>query len=271
MDREFYVHAAFAERVVKFSYFVLGLRYGHAVAGNDNHFAGGAEDRCGFFSGGAAHGASLLRGGAGDLLLSKSAEEHVAERAIHGFRHVHRENEAGGAVERAGDDEQLAIENETHGSGGKSGVGIEQRNYRGHVGAADGDDHQHAEDEGNYEHQRKQMNVAGIVNEVCGDADRDCEQQKIDEILTFICDWALREDFLQLPGSHQDPGERQRAENYFHRKHGHHEGRHVGSAQVKFRGSDERDAERAESVTERGSLRHGGHVDHAERHADDRA
>src|ERR1700722_2377326 len=271
MDGEFYVHAALAERVVKLADFVLGLRDGHAVAGNNNHFAGGAKNRRGFFGGGAADGAGLLRGGAGDLLLSKRAEQHVAERAIHGFGHVHGENQGGSAVERTGDDEQFAIEDETNGRGGKSGVGIQQGNDGGHIGAADGNDHEHAEDEGNYEHQRKQMHVAGIVDEVRGDGDRDREQRKVDEILTFICDGALGQDFLQFSRGHQAACEGEGAENYFHGKHGHHEGRHVGRAQVKLGGADQRDAEGAEGVAERGSLGHGGHVHHAERHADDRA
>ncbi len=203
--------------------------------------------------------------------LSERAEEHVGERAIHGFGHVHGEDEAGGAVERAGDDQQFAIEHEAHGCGGKPGVGIQQRNHRGHIGAADGDDHQHAEDQWNYEHQREEMHVAGIVHEVCGDANRDCQQREVDDILTFIGDGALRQDFLKFSGGHQAAGERESAQNYLHREHGHHEGRDVGRAQVEFGGSDQRDAECAEGVAERGSLRHGGHLHHAERHADDGA
>src|ERR1700723_2246508 len=271
MDGEFYVHAAFAERVVKFADFVLSLRDGHAVAGDDDDFARGSEDRGGFFGRRAVHGTSLFGGGARDLFLAERAEEHVGEGAIHRFGHVYGEDEAGGGVERAGDDEQFAIENETHGCGGKSRVGIQQRDHGGHIGAANGDDHQHAEDQGNNEHQRKQMDVAGIVNEKCSDADGDGEEQEIDDVLTFIGDGALREDFLQFSRGHQAACERQRAENYFHGEHGHHEGRHVGRAQIEFGGADECDAEGAEGVAERGSLRDGGHVDHAERHADDGA
>src|SRR5271163_901117 len=141
MDGEFHVHAAFGEGVVKFADFVLGLRDGHAVAGNDDYFVGGGEDRGGFLGGGAAYGASLFGCGARDLFLAEGAEEHVGEGAIHRFGHIYGEDEAGGAVESAGDDEQLTIEDETHGRGGKSGVGIQQRNDGGHVGAADGNDH----------------------------------------------------------------------------------------------------------------------------------
>ena len=48
-------------------------------------------------------------------------------------------------------------------------------------------------------------------------------------------------------------------------------GEHVRRAQVIFGDADHRDAERAEGVAERGSLRHGGHLHHAEGDADDRA
>src|SRR5271168_1775423 len=98
MDGEFYVHAAFTEGVVKFADFVLGLRDGHAVAGDDDYFIGGGEDRGGFFGGGAAHGASLSGCGAGDLFLAEGAEEDVGEGTIHCFGHIYGEDEAGGAV-----------------------------------------------------------------------------------------------------------------------------------------------------------------------------
>src|ERR1700677_3392119 len=152
MDGEFYVHAAFAERVVKFADFVLSLRDGHAVAGDDDDFARGSEERGGFFGRRAVHGTSLFGGGARDLFLAERAEEHVGEGAIHRFGHVYGEDEAGGAVERAGDDEQFAIENETHGRGGEAGVGIQQGNYGGHIGATDGNDHEDAEDQRDDKH-----------------------------------------------------------------------------------------------------------------------
>ena len=47
--------------------------------------------------------------------------------------------------------------------------------------------------------------------------------------------------------------------------------RDVGRAQVELRRADQRDAERAEGVAQRGPLRHGRHLHHAQRHADDRA
>src|SRR5271156_4061765 len=102
MDREFYVHAAFGERIEKFADFVLGLGDGHAVAGDDDYFVGGGENGGGFFWGGAAGGGGLFGSGAGDLFLAEGAEEDVGEGTIHRFGHIYGEYEAGGAIERAG-------------------------------------------------------------------------------------------------------------------------------------------------------------------------
>src|SRR5437899_1414068 len=73
-------------------------------------------------------------------------------------------------------------------------------------------------------------------------ADRSREEQEVDEILSFESDRPLRQDFLQLSGGHQTAGERKPAENHFHREHRHHEFRHVGGAQIEFRGADQRHA-----------------------------
>src|SRR5580693_4575669 len=49
MNAEGDLHAAFGQGIVKFAHFVLSLRDGHAVAGNDNHFAGRGENSGSFF------------------------------------------------------------------------------------------------------------------------------------------------------------------------------------------------------------------------------
>src|SRR5258707_11823852 len=96
MDAEGYVDAALGERVVKLANFVLGLRYGHAVAGNDDDAAGGAETRGGFFGGGALDRALLLRARACGLALAGAAGNPLAEGTTHCLWPSSRENEAGG-------------------------------------------------------------------------------------------------------------------------------------------------------------------------------
>src|ERR1700732_1604073 len=245
MDAEGDVDAALGERVVQFADFVLGLRDGHAVAGNDDDFVGGGENAGGFFGGGALDGALLLRACGGGLNLSEAAKEHVGERAIHGFGHDDGENEAAGAVERAGDDQQLAVQHEAHGCGGEAGVGVQERDDRGHVRAADGDDEHHAEEERDDDHGGEELHLVGMQDQDDGNGDGQSEHAEVDEVLSLIGDGALRQNFLQLPGGHQAAGEGERAENHFHGEHGHHEGGNVGGAEVKLRGAYERDAERA--------------------------
>src|SRR5216684_814840 len=250
---------------------MLRLRHGHAVAGHNDHFVGGGKNRGGFFRRGALDGALLLHARGGGLNLSEAAEQHVGERAIHGFGHDDGENEAARAVERTGDNQQLAVQHEAHGRGGKTGVGVQQRNHRGHVRAADGNDQHDAENQRNEDHGGKQFDLLRMHGENRGDGYGQRQHAEVDEVLSFIRDGALRQNFLQLAGGHQAAGEGERAENHFHGKHGHQERRNVGRAQVKLRGADERDAQRAERVAERGPLRHGGHLHFAERHADDAA
>ncbi len=100
---------------------------------------------------------------------------------------------------------------------------------------------------------------------------RDCQQQEIDEILSFICQWALRQDLLEFAGGHQAARERQRAEDHLHRQDRHHEARNVGGAQIKLGRPDEGHAQRPERVAQRGSLRDCGHLHAPKGNADDRA
>src|SRR5262249_46498049 len=55
MNRKLHVHAALGERIVEFAHFVLRLRDGHTVTGNDDNFVGGGKNSSGFFGAGAAH------------------------------------------------------------------------------------------------------------------------------------------------------------------------------------------------------------------------
>ena len=67
--------------------------------------------------------------------------------AAHGLRHRHREDRSARADERAGDQQQHVREDETGCRDRESGEGVEQRDHDRHVGAADREHEQHAEDE----------------------------------------------------------------------------------------------------------------------------
>ena len=104
---------------IEFADLVLGLGDGHAVAGNDDHRLAAA--RMAAASSGLAlrTGRCFVRAGCGGLDLAEGAEQHVGERAVHRLAHDDREDEAGGAVEGAGDDQDLVVEHEAHRAGGE--------------------------------------------------------------------------------------------------------------------------------------------------------
>jgi hypothetical protein len=81
VDGESDFGALAGERVEEFADFVLGLRDGHAVAGDDNDGVGGAEEVGGFFGTGAAVG-PLFDAGGGRLDLSEGAEEDVGKGSV---------------------------------------------------------------------------------------------------------------------------------------------------------------------------------------------
>ena len=105
MHGELHVHAVLAQGVVQFAHAVLGLGHGHAVAGDDDHAAGGRHDLGRVFGRGALDGALFGVALAG-LNLPESAEQHVGERAIHRLAHDDREDQARGAVQGPGGDQQ---------------------------------------------------------------------------------------------------------------------------------------------------------------------
>ena len=127
---------------------------------------------------------------------------------------------------------------------------------------------QHAEHQRHADDQREELLSFRMQHQVNRTADGDAEQQEVDEILSFISDRPLGQDFLQLSRRHQTAGKSQPSENHFHGEHRHSELRTVLGSQIKLRRAHQSDAECAESVAERGPLRDGGHLHHAERDAD---
>ena len=78
----------------------------------------------------------------------------------------------------------------------------------------------------------------------------------------------MRQDLLEFAGRHEAAGDGEASEDHFHGEHRHHELGNVRGAEIKLCRSDQGNAECAEGVAERGSLRDGGHLHHAERDAD---
>jgi len=137
-----------------------------------------------------------LRARGGGLLLAECSEQNVRERTVHGFGHVHGKNETGGAIQSASNDEQLVVQHKSHRRRGESRVGIQERNHRGHVRATDGNNHHDAEQERDSDNRWEQISLIRMQNKQDGNENRHAEASKVDEILAFVRDGALRQNFL---------------------------------------------------------------------------
>ena len=78
---------------------------------------------------------------------AEAAEQHVGERAVHGARHELRQHGAGRADHHAGDDHRRVGQHVALERDGQAGERVVQRDDDRHVGAADGQGHEHAEDQ----------------------------------------------------------------------------------------------------------------------------
>ena len=178
------------------------------------------------------------------------------------------EDQARGAVERARDDQQLVLEHEAHRHRREARVGVQQRDHRRHVGAADRDDQQHAEHEREHDDHREQERSAS-------DRARDrrraaiaiAEQRQVDHVLAAVGDRPGRDHLLELARRHQAAGEGEEAEQHLDHDRDRAERGElaVGEPDRVLRGADEPRGEAAERVRDRGPLRHG-----RERHARER-
>ena len=115
----------------------------------------------GFFRAGAAHGALLALARAVAWICPKAPNSTLVNERFMALHMMMERIRPRGAIERAGDDQQLVVQREAHGAGRKAGVGVQQRDHRGHVGAADGDDQQHAEHQRQAGEDREDPGVGG--------------------------------------------------------------------------------------------------------------
>ena len=231
MDGELHLHAFLGQGVVQLADAVLGLGHGHAVAGDDDHGPGGRHDLGGVFGRGAL-GRALLGAALAGLNLPESAEQHVGERAVHRLAHDDREDQARGAVEGPGGDQQLVVQHEAHRHGRQAGVGVQQRDDRRHVGPADRDNQHHAERQGQHDDDREQQPPARMNHQQHAGQDGDAQQRQVDRVLAFVEDRPGGDDFHELAGGHQAAGERQEAQDHFGHQGAGVEARGSGSCMV---------------------------------------
>ena len=106
-------------------------------------------------------------------------EQHVGQRAVHGLGHELREQRAGRAHHRAGDDHGGVVEHEAFEGHGQAGERVVQRDDHGHVGAADGQRHGDAEQQRQPEDQRDVQRIRAVVQDHDdAHAERAQEQQR---------------------------------------------------------------------------------------------
>ncbi len=163
---------------------------------------------------------------------------------------------------------RLCFEDEAKQRCGEARIGVQKRNDRGHVRAADGSDQHDAENQRDADHDRKEKRHLGMNDESDDQSKRGRENGQADIVLTFISDGTLRQNFLQFAGGDQAASKGQRADNHFQPDFRHLESRHGGSSDVIFRDANQRRRKRAKCVAQRGPLRNRGHLHHAQGHAD---
>ena len=86
--------------------------------------------------------------------LAERAEEHVRDRPVHRPAHHERQQRAGGADERAADDQHVLVQREARRRGREPRAGVQERDHDRHVGAADRQDEEDAERERRDDHAR---------------------------------------------------------------------------------------------------------------------
>ena len=117
---------------------VLGLGDGEAVAGDDHDRVGVGElDRRVLGADRDVRALLAVAAAAAGGRAAEAGEEDVGDRAVHRRRHLHRQDRSRGADQGAGDDQRDVVEREAGGRGGEAGEGVEQRDHDRHVGAAD--------------------------------------------------------------------------------------------------------------------------------------
>ena len=115
VNGEAHFHAALAKRFGEIAHLMLRLCHGHAVAGNDDDLLRVGQQERGFIALDGFDGPAReirITGGTGTGASPERAEQDIFNWSIHSPAHVQREQRAGGAHQRAGDDHRQIVEGE---------------------------------------------------------------------------------------------------------------------------------------------------------------
>ena len=137
VDRVVDLGAARDQQVDQLAQRVLGLGDREAVAGHDDHPVGVAEHDRDVLGAGRLHRPVGGLAAAERRAALERAEQDVGHRAAHGLGHQQGEERAGRADERAGHQQQRVGQHVAARGDGQAGERVEQRDDDRHVGAAD--------------------------------------------------------------------------------------------------------------------------------------
>ena len=256
VDGKFHLDPGFFEQRRHFPHLVLRMGHCHAVTRHDDDLAGVAHH------GGSVDGTHFLhRAGNGFTTAGghHRRKQDVGQRPVHGLGHQLRQQGAGSADDDTGDDQRRIAQDvalETH---SQTGEGIEQRDHHRHVGAADGQGDDQAEQQGNDEEGDHQFRLLRRQ-----DHHRDAQtngsecQYHIDRVLRRQTPGFL-EHALQLGPGDAGAGEGDRADECA--KHGENGGDQAMHFTLgKFDGGNRGSGAAAHAVVDGNHLRHVGHL-----------
>ena len=215
VDGEEGLDAARGEGVGQLAHGVLGLGHGEAVAGDDDDLAGVGQQHADVLGRAGAHRAgrvALLAAGGGDDRAER-AEEDVGQRAAHGRAHQPGQDDARGADQGAGHDQQVVVEHEARGGHGQAGERVQQRDEHRHVGAADGQHEDHAEHERQHQDDPDVDDAPGDQRQDDHGADGHADQ-RVDHLLARVGDGPPGDQLLQLDERDRAPRERHRPDEH---------------------------------------------------------
>ena len=215
-----HVDAALGELVVELAHAVLRLRDGHAVAGHDDDARARSRAARPRPAAVALLTGFCLAAPAGPACTWPNAPNStlVNERFI--ARHM--------MIERIRPDDpssapamisSLFSSTKPIATADEAGVRVQQRDHGRHVGAADREDQQHAEEQREHDDDREQQPLRRVDHEHDGRRPaRSPSSAEVDDVLAAVGDRPRRDHFLQLAGRHQAAGEGQEAEDHLERR-----------------------------------------------------
>ena len=138
--------------------------------------------------------------------VPKPPEQHVEDAAVHAFAHDVGQDRAGGADQGAGDDQRQVLDGEADAAGRPAGVAVQHGDDDGHVGAADRDDEQEAERDGQ-QCDGPEDGLRAVQHEEHDQHEQQDAEAKIQLVLEFEGDRRALHQRLQLGERDERAGE----------------------------------------------------------------